>query len=147
MLWLMCKVLTTVAAARERPDTLRKAASVNPSACHIPPTPVQKATAALGEQHRRTQQRGAKARGCKHQQRETALGELPSALPQEPEPVSVSCPPKHHCLFPNTCKTLYLVTALNRYLKAGEDDLRKGVCGWNKVAVKPPSPPPWILLI
>lgn len=91
MVWLMCKFLTTVTAARERPDALRKAASVNPLLatfllhwCKRPLWPYKSSSD--------TQKLGAKARGCKHQQRETALRELLSAISQEPEPVCVSCP-------------------------------------------------------
>lgn len=58
----------------------------------VPPTLVQKASTALQEQHCCTQKHGAKAQGCKCQQKETVLGELLLAPLQEPEPPCVSCP-------------------------------------------------------
>ena len=91
MVWLMCKILTRVTAARERPDTLRKAARANPLLATFLLYQCKKLLyTALQEQHCCTQKHGAKAQGCKHQQRETGLRELLSAISQEP--VCVSCP-------------------------------------------------------
>lgn len=92
MVWLMCKILTTVTAARERPDALRRAASANLllatfllHRCKRPLRPYKSSAAAHNTLV-------AEAQGCKRQQRETALRELLSAISQEPEPACVSCP-------------------------------------------------------
>ena len=139
IVWLMCKILTVVTAARERPDVLGKATSANPllatfllHQCKRPLQPYKSSTAAQ------------KSMVQKHEDASASKGKLRSENCSHLFRKGLSlcaCPAlKHHCLFPNTCKTPYLATALSRYLKAGEDDLCKGVCGWNEVAVKPPPP-------
>lgn len=139
MVWLMYKILTTVTASRKRPDALREAASVKPLLatfllhwCKRPLWPYRSSTAAR------------KSVVQKHEDASTSKGKLRSENCSQLFHRTLSlcaCPaPKHHCLFPNICKTPYLATALSRYLKAGEGDLRKGVYWWNEVAIKPPPP-------
>lgn len=126
MVWLMCKILTMVTGARERPDALRKAASANPllaafllHRCKRLLQPYRSSTAA----HKSAVQKHEDATASKRKLRSENGSQLFCRS-------LCACPaPKHHCLFPNTCKRPYLASALSRYLKAGEDDLCKGCVG------------------
>lgn len=139
--WLTCKILTVVTAARERPDALIKAASASPllatfllHGCKRPLQPYKSSAAA----HKSTVQTHEDASASKGKLWSENCSQLFCRSPS----LCARPAPKHHFLFPNTCKTPYLATALSTDLKAGEDGLCKAVRGWNEVAIKPPPPPP-----
>lgn len=137
MVWLMCKILTTVTAARERPDTHRKATSTNPLLATFPlhqckrPLQLCKSGTAAHKSVVQTHEEASVSKGKRRLETCSQLFHRSLSL--------CACPAlKHRCFFQNSCKTPYLDTALSRYLKAGEDDLCNGVCRWDEVAIKPP---------